>query len=427
MSREKEKRELPPPSGVKRGWEIRRYDPSARRAREDAPVSVPETSTGRRVELRMILTAVACVMMAACLAVGIGVAARSAAADQTSVGNSRGGVTRFLLALGLPATDRSPLLGSWLARGDGEGETTDALTDTDVPDTEPETDGAGVPSDTEASDTLLKEESESQTESESESENESEPAPSPELPAGSIPIVSVDMSESDRGVDYMIRNDGSLVGHLPVWATPPRVLIVSTHPYEGYGDGGDYYLPDGDGWAISDTEGAMALGAQLAAALRERGVMVIYAARDGEESCLDSYASAEEQVAYWQALYPDIDLVIDVGRSAELTEDGGILRTAGEWGGMPCAQIGLSVDADRPNVQASRSLGLAQAVRAYLWTVSETLSRPVVLTSGTGLSTSEDSVVLTVELGSSGNTYAEAQALIAPLADAIRAAVMRNR
>ena len=421
MSREKDKRELPPPSGVKRGWEIRRYDPSAQGAREDAPVSVPETRDGRRGDLRMILTAVACVMMAACLAVGIGVAARSAAADRQPVNGGRDGVTRFLLALGMPATDRSPLAGWWLADDDGEGETTDAEGDPDTTDIAPETDGAGVPSDTEAPDTLLEEESEGQTESES--ERESEPASGPELPAGSIPIVSVDVSESDRGVDYVIRNDGSLIGHLPVWETPPRVLIVSTHPYEGYGDGGEYYLPDGDGWAISDTEGAVALGAQLAEALRERGVMVIHAAQDGEASCLDSYETAEEQVAYWQALYPDIDLVIDLGRSAELTGDGGILRTAGEWGGMPCAQIGLSVDAGRPNVQASRSLGLAQAVRTYLWSMSETLSRPVSLASGAGISASGDSVVLTVELGSAGNTYAEAQALIAPLADAIRAAV----
>ena len=151
--------------------------------------------------------------------------------------------------------------------------------------------------------------------------------------------------------------------------------------------------------------------------------MVIHATQDGGESYLDSYEAAEAQIAYWQALYTDVDLVIDVGRSAELTPDGGILRTACVWAGKPCAQIGVSVDADRPAMQASCSLGLAQAIRAYLWEVSDTLSRPVTLSSGEGLSASGDSAVINVELGAAGNTYAEAQALIEPLADAIGAVI----
>lgn len=427
MSREERKRELPPPSGVRRGWEIRRYDPSAQGTCGDAPVSVPAESPKRRGELRVILTAVACVMMAACLIVGVGVAARSATADRMPVRGGRDGVSRFLLALGLPTTDRSPLSGWWLTGGDYEGETSAAPTDTheatgDEPDTvepntAPVTDGAGAPSDTVAPDT-------SSEEGERESGAESEPETTPALPAGSVPIVALDVSESDRGVGYVRREDGGRVeGCLPAWDAPPRVLIVSTHPYEGYGDGGAYYLPDGEGWAISEHEGAVALGAQLATALRDRGVMVIHATQDGGESYLDSYEAAEAQIAYWQALYTDVDLVIDVGRSAELTPDGGILRTAGVWAGEPCAQIGVSVDADRPAMQASCSLGLAQAIRAYLWEVSDTLSRPVTLSSGEGLSASVDSAVINVELGAAGNTYAEAQALIEPLADAIGAVI----
>ena len=430
MSRNERKKELPPPSGVRRGWEIRRYDPAERHACDDTKVRVCQAPTARRLELRVVLTAVACVMMAACLAVGIGVAAKSATVDRIPVDGGRDGVSRFLLALGLPPTDRSPMSGWWIENGGDGEESTVPVTDTEevtgepgttAPHTNPVTDGAAAPNDTATPDTLLEEENPS------EGESEPETATCPDLPVGSVPIVSLDVSESDRGVEYVrCEKGGRIEGYLPTWDTPPRVLIVNTHPFEGYGDGGSYYLPDGDGWAISQTEGAVTLGAQLAAALRERGIMVIHAVQEGGESYLDSYETAESQIAYWQALYPDVDLVIDVGRSAELTPDGGILRTAGMWEGTPCAQIGLSVNADRPDEQACRSLGVAQAIRAYLWGVSETLCRPVALVSGSGLSASSDSVVVTVEFGAAGNTYAEAQALVEPLADALKAAMANN-
>ena len=250
----------------------------------------------------------------------------------------------------------------------------------------------------------------------------------PPVPDGCYPTVSVDMSEQERGVGYIAGNAEDIPTRLPsgwLWGTgvPPTVLMVNTHPYEGYGDGGAWYDPTAGGLAVTDTpnapDGTVALGAALTRALRDRGVTVIHLriAVSAEDTAAEIYDRTETMIRHYCRLYPDIGLVLNLRRSAELTEGGGVLRTAGNYQGEPCAQARISVSGGRSKTATGRDLAVALALREGLWGVEPSISRPVWVKSGGGLiSDLTDVCVLTLEAGSAGNTYEEGKRLVEPLA-----------
>ena len=125
-------------------------------------------------------------------------------------------------------------------------------------------------------------------------------------------------------------------------------------------------------------------------------------------------------IRHYCRLYPDVGLVLDLGRSAEMTASGGILRTRTQYRGEDCAQLRVTVSGGRPGDATGRDLAVALALRQALWEEEPTLSRPVRVIGGDGLiSEPEDVRVLTLEAGSAGNTFAEALALLTPLGDAL--------
>jgi hypothetical protein len=125
-------------------------------------------------------------------------------------------------------------------------------------------------------------------------------------------------------------------------------------------------------------------------------------------------------IHHYCRLYPDIGLVLDLGRSAEMTEEGGILQTQARYGGEACAQLRMTVSGSRPSDATGRDLAAALALRQALWEEEPALSRPVRVVEGGGLAAELlDVRVLTLELGAAGNTYAEAKALLKPLGDAL--------
>lgn len=275
-------------------------------------------------------------------------------------------------------------------------------------------------------------ETEPGTERETESETEAvTTAPAETVPDGCFPYATLDMSDPDRGAGYIINTVGSLPQSLPTTPfpnreTPPTVLLVNTHPYEGYSDGRLWYDPTAGGLAQTDTpndpDGTVALSAALTRSLRGMGVTVIHlrVAVTAGESAGEIYDRTEAMIRYYCRLYPDIGLVLDLRRSAELTADREILRTAGSFGGQSCAQIRISVSGGKTPTVLGHDLAAALALRESLWAIEPSVSRPVWVKSGKGLIPDLTDVrVLTLELGAAGNSYAEAQRLISPLARAI--------
>jgi stage II sporulation protein P len=239
------------------------------------------------------------------------------------------------------------------------------------------------------------------------------------------------MSLTEHGAGYVQGAVEGLPPALPreeLWTGEgmPTVLIIHTHPFEGYGDGKPWYDPAAGSLAVTDSpydpEGVVALGAALSRSLREAGVTVIHlrVAVSESDSAADVYGRTEAAVRSYCSMYPDIGLVIDLRRSAEMTEAGGILRTAGELDGEACAQLRISVNGGRGEGAVERDLAAALALREALWQVSPTISRPVRVKSGSGIAGVAEGVCqLTLELGAAGNPYPEAQRLVAPLAAAL--------
>jgi hypothetical protein len=171
-------------------------------------------------------------------------------------------------------------------------------------------------------------------------------------------------------------------------------------------------------------DGVVALGAALARDLRERGITVIHLRIpvSAEDSSAEILSRTEAAIRDYCRLYPRIGAVLDLRRTAELTADGRILATQGYYDGAPCAQVGVSVSGGRDGEAAGLDLMLAQSLRESLWAVEPTLTRPTRVRNGQGLAGDlPDLRVLTLEIGSAGNTYGEACATVEPLGEAIAA------
>ena len=436
------------------------------------PVPTKESAPPRRRP--QVGTAVVCVLLALALCGVMVPALRTAYLSLdgrltlSGVGKAIG---RVLLSAGLAPTDRSPLEGWGILVGDdtadGSTYTEDPTTsdptesdtttapfgeDTTLPDGEDTTDGGVSTEGTSASDppeegttggdpsedtTTEADPSEdpskdpSEDPSEDLSEDTTAADPPLAVPEGCVPVVSVDASLSERGAGYLVGEVDALPPSLPTdgwWGVEgtPTVLIVNTHPYEGYWNGEAWYDPATGGLSQvespSDPDGVMALAADLTARLRSAGVSVIHlrvAVSEGDTAS-DMYRRTEEQIRRYCATYPEIGLVLDLRRSAELTGTGEILRTAGSYGEEPISQVRISVGSGRSREAFARDLALALALRKSLWGVDTSVSRPVQVRGGAGLAGDLSYLrVLTLELGAAGNTYAESARLIPLLERAV--------
>ncbi len=379
---------------------------------------------GRSVDIRRLRL---CLVAAGVAGLIIGVVLAAAFWHGKSGDAGQGGVPG-----GIPATDTADTADTEaLTSPDTEADTreaeiTEAETEADTPETQPaETDG-------DASDTA-----ENETETDTEPSVDTEPASG--MPAGCYGIFSADMSRSDLGVEHIVgdtrdlpeRNRG---GALWGERSAPAVLIIHTHPYEGFGDGGAWYDPATGALAQTvspnASDGVVALGAELARTLREMGVTVmqIRIAVSSDDSAADIYRRTESVVRSHCRLYPDIGLVLDLRRSAELTETGGILRTEGRLNGEAAAQVRISVSGGRDEEAVAEDLSVALALREGLWEIEPTLSRPVRVKSGEGIAGEFSDVrVLTLEVGAAGNTYAEAERLVPPVAAVLSGMILDGK
>ena len=399
------------------------------------PKASPSVDERRRGRLRVGL---ACAILAVGIVAACAAVFPSVLSGVGSAGNVGQALGQGLLGGGLPPT-RDPGVketetteveysADSEAGLEGESETTSGLLPTDTQEELSETDAEPFPFDTDVPGSSPSSDETGDGGGSAEKSEEPETETSLLIPEGCYPIVSVDMSEQELGVGYITGNAEDIPARLPagwLWGTdvPPTVLVVNTHPYEGYGDGGDWYDPTEGGLAVTDTpnatEGTVALGAALTRTLRDRGVTVIHLriAVSAEDTAAEIYDRTETMIRYYCRLYPDIGLVLNLRRSAELTADGGILRTAGNYKGAFCAQARISVSGGRGTMAAERDLAVALALRAGLWALEPSISRPVWVKSGGGLIPElTDVCVLTLEAGAAGNTYDEVTRLVEPMA-----------
>lgn len=423
---------------LRRGW-YRGERTNATAGQEPVPVCVP---TPQRSSTRR--TALVCGLAALCLLISLVPALREAVRAGTAEGMTIAGLRdtlcRALVSAGLPPTD-SPLFG-WgeLVQSDSESETDPATTDgtatDDLPETTPETSPAAATETPttetaraeEPTDTSPTENSTSAAVTEPEGSDTAEIAIDQAEPEPDGRTVRQDMSEYRRGALYVWNESAQSLPTVPDAWTPvgdaePLVLLVCSHPYEAYADPTDGVVAD--------------LALSLAEALRARGVSVICIRPEqlgltSDSSVRECYTRTEAAVRYYCRLYERVSLVLDIRRSAE-TVDGAPLAAVGWVEDAPVAQVRFIVDQLRETAPtgAYSDLSLALTLRQGLFSRSPALSRPVYVRATQGLVSEAPGVpladstlvptFLTVELGSSGNTFAEASRAVDFLGEALGA------
>lgn len=247
-------------------------------------------------------------------------------------------------------------------------------------------------------------------------------------------VVSLDMSLAPLGEFHWEGEDGCVPPALAdlTGVLPPRkgsVLIVCSRPYATYSreQDGDAVGWETGGYGVElpedgsfPREGIVALGILLTERLRISGVDAAFLHPASGTSYVDTYTATKENISAYLEQHPEVGLVVDISRSGELLPDGSLPRSSTEWDGRPTAQLRIGVDVGRGS-DASVDYTLAMGVRSLLFRMSPTLSRPVYLRRGEGLISQSGVAFLTLSLGTVGNTYGEAEAILSPVSMAIAA------
>ncbi|MCD8254651.1 MAG: stage II sporulation protein P [Oscillospiraceae bacterium] len=228
------------------------------------------------------------------------------------------------------------------------------------------------------------------------------------LPAA---ISSTATIKNDTSIDVDIEALSAEGLSLTLQAGEPQILIVHTHGSEAYTmDGDDVYEESDESRTQDKSHNVIRVGDELAEKLRECGLNVIH---DREiydyPSYTGSYSRSAEAVESYLEKYPSIAIVIDLHRDAIGSGDV-IYKTVAEADGESCAQVMLVVGTGEnglyhPNWR--ENLKLALYMQNAMDARYKTLARPIELEPeryNQQLTTGS----LILEVGSSGNTLAEA-------------------
>ena len=237
------------------------------------------------------------------------------------------------------------------------------------------------------------------------------------VPAGAVPIVPMDIGAKQNPVD---QTDGGIdmegVMESACLIPAPRgsisVLIIHTHTGEGYNREGALWLDaDDEEFARSadGSDGVVAVGARLAQKLNEAGIGTIHCKTvfDGESN-RESYARAAEAIKAFRLAYPGLVCVIDVHRAASINEQGHYVRSLAVKDGQGIAQTQV-ICGMNAGEQSKTNLALAMLLHERMNAAFSGSCAGVICKSQT-LNQDLTPFALTLEIGSCGNTPAEAEA-----------------
>lgn len=203
----------------------------------------------------------------------------------------------------------------------------------------------------------------------------------------------------------------------------PTILIIHTHGTEAYTPTPDtQYQANAAYRTTDDRYNVISMGDELARLLEEAGLCVIHdrTAHD-KNDYLDAYDNARKAVQAYLKKYPSIQMVLDLHRDAAEYADGSQWATAATVNGEKSAQLMFVVGTDawglkHPNWKTN--LSIAQKLNVLMEKSAPGICRPIDLR---GQRFNHDLAVgaMIVEVGSAGNTHAEAMNAIPVLAEAV--------
>ncbi len=193
----------------------------------------------------------------------------------------------------------------------------------------------------------------------------------------------------------------------------PVVLIVHTHATESYEKYGDGRYDRSYSFRSTDTsENMVSVGAVLAETLRENGVPAVQAAvLHDDPSYNGSYERSAETVRKYLALYPSIQLVLDIHRDAIEPQRGRIIKAVADIDGRTAAQVMIISGCDDGTMNMPdyfENLRLAAALQDEMETLFPGLTRPVFFCYRKYNMDLSPGALL-IEVGSHGNTLGEAK------------------
>ncbi len=267
---------------------------------------------------------------------------------------------------------------------------------------------------------------ESDTQAESETEPGQTESPTPldpyaydfsVVPAGATPIVPVDLTAEKNPInttDRVIDMNEVLAAacRIPAARGKVSVLILHTHTGEGYNEDDALWLDADDeefARSFDETKSVVAMGAEIAAALNAAGIGTVHCRTvfDGQSN-RESYQRAADAIKAFCKAYPSLVCVIDVHRAAVTDAEGNIVRSLSVHDGQGIAQTqivcGMSAEqTSKTNLALAMQLcdGMNAAFPGSCAAVTckeQTLNQDLVPFS------------LTLEIGSCGNTPAQAKA-----------------
>ena len=251
-----------------------------------------------------------------------------------------------------------------------------------------------------------------------------------EPPAPEIPVF---LQEDMRYINVMYASD---CAHRPAleallqkslsWdlqSGEPAVLIIHTHGSESYTKTlGQNYKESASYRTLDCGYNVVALGDALETLLEEAGIAVIHdRTLHDYPSYNDSYVNSRAAAQEYLKQYPSIQMVLDLHRDAALNADGTQYATQATVGGVSAAQLMLVVGTNasgryHPNWQ--ENLATALKLHALLERSCPGITRPVVLRAQRFNHDLAPGAMI-VEVGTAGNTLAQAMASVPVLAQAI--------
>ena len=257
---------------------------------------------------------------------------------------------------------------------------------------------------------------------------EPEPEPEPEAPACSPPVFTAeeaDAIELAGACSYTPDKQALLLrpSALDFDQDGPTVLIVHTHSSEAYTMETGFEYPESDELRTQDSRySVIRVGEELASILTDAGISVLHdTAPNDYPNYNGAYERMRQTIEGYLAEYPTIQMVLDIHRDAAEDADGNPVALTAEVGGEACAELMLVVGTDEGGLSHpdwQENLANALKLQALLNRAAPGLCRSLDLRTER-FNQHETPGSLLIEIGSTGNTLAEALRSARILADAL--------
>ena len=247
----------------------------------------------------------------------------------------------------------------------------------------------------------------------------------PQLAAEQLPVFSRADGNTEVYYACSLRPDLDALLEQPlVWnlqGGEPKVLILHTHATESYTKKGEDYVESSAFRTLDEDYNMLSVGDAVADILSGYGISVIHDRELHDYPSYDgSYNHARESIRYYLEKYPTIELVLDLHRDAsgDLNNQ---RRSVVEVEGRDCAQLMLVMGTDEAGLshpQWQDNLALGLKLQTALERIAPGITRPLTLRSQRFNQDLSPGALL-VEVGTAGNSHAEALLAAQVLAEAV--------